>query len=270
MKQVIDIIINMLYHGLEYYGKFYSNYRGIVADRNDPEHQGRLRLQVPGIIPQATDYWAPSKGTYAGRNYGTHIIPEVGDVVWVSFENGDPNKPVWEQGYFGAGDINTERYQDVDNFWFFTPTGHKVEFNDTENEIIITHKDGNIVAIKEQKVSIKSKEIYLGDVDQADEPAVLGDTLQKLLEAIIKNIANHEKATSDLGKGLSDAIDKLTLGVAPQPAIAQLLITMKAYGLVAASHSTRHSSQTRQLIENLNQIARKLPRMKSETVRLNK
>jgi hypothetical protein len=72
--------------------RFYGVYRGIVVDNSDPENLVRLRVQVPQILGQATTNWA--WGILPAITDDINI-PEPGTGVWVMFEGGDPNFPLW-------------------------------------------------------------------------------------------------------------------------------------------------------------------------------
>jgi hypothetical protein len=66
-------------------------YRGKVIDNADPEDLMRLRVQVPQLLGQAVTDWAwPSIPEAVGV-----IAPSVGDPVWVMFEAGNIERPVW-------------------------------------------------------------------------------------------------------------------------------------------------------------------------------
>lgn len=82
-------------------------YRGIVYDNRDPEHRGRCRVTVPALFGATPTNWAwasfpPgvgfSGGTYGGGVYGGNgngCVPTIGTGVWIMFEAGSPNHPVW-------------------------------------------------------------------------------------------------------------------------------------------------------------------------------
>ena len=162
MEAVKAIIIFIKTRGLEYFGRYYSRYRGFVYDRNDPEHRGRLRLVIPTTTrKEPMEYWAPGIH-YAGKGYGSQVIPKTGDVVWVTFEHGDPRFPIWEHGYFGKGE-DDDRLHGYDNHWFKTPAGHIVELDDTlgEEAIRITHKTGHIINMTNEGISVETSK----DVD---------------------------------------------------------------------------------------------------------
>jgi hypothetical protein len=41
---------------------------------------------------------------YAGPGVGLFAIPPVGANVWVEFEGGDPDYPIWSGGFWGVGE----------------------------------------------------------------------------------------------------------------------------------------------------------------------
>ena len=69
----------------ERYGKF----RGTVVDRDDPMGQGRLLVQVPSIGE------GPLSWATACVPCGHVGLPALGDTVWVEFEQGDVDYPLW-------------------------------------------------------------------------------------------------------------------------------------------------------------------------------
>lgn len=77
--------------------RFYGKYRGFAEDNADPEHLGRLRLRVPSVLgPELITGWALPCVPYGGAdNQGVLFIPEQGAGVWVEFEEGDLEFPVW-------------------------------------------------------------------------------------------------------------------------------------------------------------------------------
>lgn len=72
--------------------RFYGVYRGIVQETNDPLNLKRIKMQVPQILGTAVTGWAwgvqPSIASAL-------VVPEPGTGVWVMFEGGDPNFPLW-------------------------------------------------------------------------------------------------------------------------------------------------------------------------------
>jgi len=77
-----------------YWGKF----RGTVMNNVDPMQVGRLLVQVPDVLGLTPASWAvpcvPLAGP-TGPPMGVFLVPPVGAGVWVEFEQGDPDYPVW-------------------------------------------------------------------------------------------------------------------------------------------------------------------------------
>jgi uncharacterized protein involved in type VI secretion and phage assembly len=81
--------------------KFYGVYRGTVVDNIDPLQIGRITVLVPdvgGIVPTT---WAMPCVPVAGKQMGTFMVPQIGSGVFVQFEAGDSDRPVWVGGWWG-------------------------------------------------------------------------------------------------------------------------------------------------------------------------
>lgn len=72
----------------------YGKYRGQVVDNEDPESLGRLQVEVPAVLSQMR-VWAMPCVPYAGDGVGLFAMPPVDSAVWVEFEGGDLDKPIW-------------------------------------------------------------------------------------------------------------------------------------------------------------------------------
>ena len=51
-----------------------------------------------------TQSWAYPSVPYAGLQTGFYAIPPVGANVWVEFEGGDPDHPIWTGCFWGPGE----------------------------------------------------------------------------------------------------------------------------------------------------------------------
>ena len=81
--------------------KYFGIYRGTVVNNIDPMQLGRINVIVPdagGITPSS---WAMPCVPLAGKQMGTFMVPQIGSGVWVQFEAGDPDRPVWTGGWWG-------------------------------------------------------------------------------------------------------------------------------------------------------------------------
>lgn len=80
---------------------FYGKYRGVVWDTNDSWKIGRVRAKVQEIWGDNPGGWALPCVPYAGKGVGLFLMPPIGALVWIEFENGDTSKPIWS-GCFWA------------------------------------------------------------------------------------------------------------------------------------------------------------------------
>jgi hypothetical protein len=193
----------LLYKGLEYFNRYYSFYRGKVLDNKDPDFRGRLKIDVPSVYNGTkADYWALPKGMFAGKQIGLYAIPNIGDVVWVSFEQGDVSYPVWEYGWFINNAVPEKAKVDgknPKNIILQSTSKHSIELDDHNKLIRITDSNGNVVELNEKGVSIVSDKISLGTLNKSKEKAVLGDTLVSLLTDLIDDIGNVGLITTNTG-----------------------------------------------------------------------
>jgi uncharacterized protein involved in type VI secretion and phage assembly len=82
--------------------KYYGKYRGMVLNNIDPMQIGRLMIQVPdigGLIPSS---WAMPCFPISGKQMGAYMIPQIGAGVWVEFEQGNIDYPIWSGCWYGS------------------------------------------------------------------------------------------------------------------------------------------------------------------------
>lgn len=85
--------------------QYYGKYRGTVLLNVDPEQRGRLQLTVPDVLGPIPSSWAEPCVPLAGPTgppMGVYLVPPIGAGVWVEFEHGDPDRPIWVGCRWGA------------------------------------------------------------------------------------------------------------------------------------------------------------------------
>ena len=142
----------VIYRGLEYFGRFYSIYRGKVVSLEDPNNQNRIQVLVPQVSIQALPMWAYPKHNYGGNGYGVQCMPNLGDMVWVEFHMGDTRCPVWSHGYYGTNEKPAE-FLSKKVFGFKSPQGHLLTIDDENNTIGVIHKDGLKLVVSKDDIS---------------------------------------------------------------------------------------------------------------------
>jgi hypothetical protein len=84
--------------------RYSGRYRGIVADVQDPERLGRVKCRVPEVLGLeiVTDWASPTSLHYGGQvDHGDFVVPEAGSTVYVEFESGDVNRPLYGGVWYG-------------------------------------------------------------------------------------------------------------------------------------------------------------------------
>ena len=85
--------------------RFYGKYRGTVQFNTDPEFRGRVTCFVPDVLGVVPSTWAEPCTPLAGPTgppMGVYMVPPPGAGVWVEFEQGDPDFPIWSGCRWGA------------------------------------------------------------------------------------------------------------------------------------------------------------------------
>jgi len=78
--------------------QYFGLYRGLVTDNVDPMCRMRIRALVPGVLGELETSWALP---CVPPGFGS--VPDVGAFVWIEFEAGDPEFPIW-MGTFGMAE----------------------------------------------------------------------------------------------------------------------------------------------------------------------
>jgi hypothetical protein len=85
--------------------KYWGKYRGTVLLNDDPEQRGRLQVVVPDVLSLLPTTWAEPCVPLAGPTgppMGVYMVPPIGTAVWVEFEHGDPDLPIWSGCRWGS------------------------------------------------------------------------------------------------------------------------------------------------------------------------
>lgn len=84
--------------------KHFGKYRGKVENNIDPMLSGRVQVSVPSVLGQGSLSWAMPCAPYAGSQVGLFTIPPKGANVWVEFEAGDTDYPIYSGCFWGTGE----------------------------------------------------------------------------------------------------------------------------------------------------------------------
>lgn len=83
--------------------RYIGKYRGVVLNNVDPMRRSRIQVQVADVGGLMPSTWALPCVPIAGLQTGFVTLPPVGAGVWVEFEQGDADYPIWVGGFWGEG-----------------------------------------------------------------------------------------------------------------------------------------------------------------------
>ena len=111
-----DFIKNLMQYGMESMQRFYSLYVAIVADNNDPDQLGRIKIVIPELTKdQILNKWITPQAAFGGNNNGFVAVPSVGENVWVTFRCGDPRFPIYIGSFWAQDQFPEEALEDYPN-----------------------------------------------------------------------------------------------------------------------------------------------------------
>jgi uncharacterized protein involved in type VI secretion and phage assembly len=135
---------------------FYGKFRGEVSDNQDPDGLGRVRARVPDVLGDDESGWALPCAPFGGDSTGFCALPTVGARVWIEFEHGDPDYPIWTGCFWGAKSQRPNAVQSSAEKKVLVATsgGQKITLDDDNNKIVIEASGG-------QKITLSSDGILL-------------------------------------------------------------------------------------------------------------
>lgn len=199
----------LMRNGLEAFGLYYGQYQAFVVENEDADNQGKLIIRVPGLgdTPNTRRLAYPKvpAGGAKGAKFGFHYLPPVGSVVWVTFEAGRLDMPIWEGSWHLKDGLPDVWRDNVQAGGLVSPGGHEVFFFDDKDDqktLRVKHSNGALIEIdNDGNIRISNKDgqtVFVGL--NAEEAAVLGDTLKGLLDELVEAIL---KLTVPTGVGPS-------------------------------------------------------------------
>lgn len=183
--------------------RFYGKHRGMVADNTDPLMIGRIRANVPSVLGDVVSGWALPCLPYTGDGTGFHVIPPVGAGVWIEFEAGDPDYPIWTGGWWGTGQPPAEETGKPGRpplKVLRSEQGLIVALDDDDQTIAVSDGNGrNLLEIRvlqgQVRVQAAGKAIVeaplIDLVENAPHPVVFGDSLLQYLNQLVALFNAH-------------------------------------------------------------------------------
>lgn len=153
-------------------GRFYGKFRGVVSDNGDPSNLGRIRARVVDVFGEEESGWAMPSVPYAGSQVGLFLIPPTNASVWIEFEHGNPDYPIWTGCFWAENEVPVSPAS-ADKKVLKTGAG-TITLDDTQGSNSITIETTNSLKIKmdqqgieisngSQKIMISTSSVSVND-----------------------------------------------------------------------------------------------------------
>ncbi len=136
--------------------RYFGKYRGIVDSISDPLGLGRIQARVPNITGDSAGGWALPSLPFAGKDCCFFALPPVGSGVWIEFEQGDIDHPIWSGCYFlKAEDMpSTLTQKNGQQVVLATPGRLSIVLDDSKKSITLTTPAGQKIVISDNEIEI--------------------------------------------------------------------------------------------------------------------
>jgi uncharacterized protein involved in type VI secretion and phage assembly len=136
--------------------RFYGKYRGVVVDNKDTTSRGRLQVKVPAVMAD-TPIWALPCVPYAGKSVGLFALPEPDTMVWVEFEAGNLDYPIWVGCFWADGEIDSA--DAMPNVKFLKTKKFTLRIDDDSGEVSFEVSSGSTLKMTTLDFTAKGKTV---------------------------------------------------------------------------------------------------------------
>jgi hypothetical protein len=148
MGDLLDTTVERLVEraGTSYFGK----YRGTVTDVDDPKNMCRIRATVPALLGSESCGWALPAAPFAGDGHGMVMLPKVGSGVWIEFEAGRLDAPIWTGAWWASGQRPSPQGAGVRVI--VSEKGHTLVLDDEAGEVRLLHGSGPEIKLTDSEI----------------------------------------------------------------------------------------------------------------------
>jgi uncharacterized protein involved in type VI secretion and phage assembly len=142
--------------------RFYGKYRATVVNNIDPKGLARIQVLVPDVSTTAISSWAMPCLPWGGMQAGLFTVPLIGAGVWVEFEQGDPDFPIWTGCYWGSPAETPAAARQVPpavpGFTIQSPSQNVIQISDLPGlgGILLRTRSGAMISINDLGITINN------------------------------------------------------------------------------------------------------------------
>lgn len=139
---------NFINNEVETKTKYYGKYKATVVNNKDPLYLGRIKVECPSVLGEYESEWCMPCVPIAFDYGGLFYVPSVGEPIWVEFEEGDIDCPIYTGGVWLPSQTPLGASNDTDKLiTFVSRCGNYLEFNDKDQTITISSNDGSYIKL---------------------------------------------------------------------------------------------------------------------------
>lgn len=133
--------------------RYYGKHRAVVTDNVDPQHLCRIKVQAPALMGETEIGWCLPAFPFLGDGHGLVMMPEVGSMVWLEFEAGKLDFPIWTGGFL-SGKQKPPDPHDAATRVIVSKNGHKIILDDKGGKLCIEHSGGAKLEMSGTEISL--------------------------------------------------------------------------------------------------------------------
>jgi hypothetical protein len=138
--------------------RFFGKYRGTVTDTSDPTSKGMLKVRVPSVLGDQA-IWAMPCAPYAGASVGFFALPPADSSVWVEFEAGNLNQPIWTGCFWKDNEIDSA--DAVEGVAFWKTPGMSLRIDNDAGTVEIETSGGTKITMKSDGITLEAPQVEI-------------------------------------------------------------------------------------------------------------
>jgi Type VI secretion system/phage-baseplate injector OB domain len=139
-------------------GRFFGKYRGEVTDTADSTNRARVKVKCPAVLGEQ-EVWAMPSVPYAGAGVGFFALPAAGSAVWVEFEAGEINQPIWAGCFWKDGEIQSGDAKE--GVMFLKTPGATIRVDNDQGTVEIEASGGAKITLDSNGITLEAAEVSL-------------------------------------------------------------------------------------------------------------
>lgn len=135
----------------------FGKYRGRVSDNDDPQKRGRLQVIVPTLFTDHAVWALPCVPMANPDGSGFFSIPDVDANVWVEFEAGNLEYPIWSGCFWAENAVAAADASASVKFW--RTKNFVIRIDDDAGDLTIEKTGGGKLRISATELSAEADSV---------------------------------------------------------------------------------------------------------------